>query len=65
LQEHPDIEARIGFDDQVVGHAGVVMVVAQTETANHGSENNTLLVVPVKEPAYKQSDTDFYQKATR
>src|SRR6516164_485978 len=33
LQEHPDIEARVGFDDQVVGHAGVVMVVAQTETA--------------------------------
>ena len=38
LQEHPDIEARVGFDDQVVGHAGVVMVVAQTETANHECE---------------------------
>jgi hypothetical protein len=38
LQKHPDIEARVGFDDQVVGHAGVVMVVAQTETANHERE---------------------------
>src|SRR6516165_9718693 len=38
LQQHPDIEARVGFDDQVVGHAGVVMVVAQTETANHECE---------------------------
>jgi len=38
LQKHPDIEARVGFDDQVVGHAGVVMVVAQTETANHECE---------------------------
>jgi len=35
LQEHPDIEARVGFD---VGHAGVVMVVTQTETANHECE---------------------------
>jgi hypothetical protein len=38
LQEHPDIEARVGFDDQVEGHAGMVMVVAQTETANHECE---------------------------
>jgi hypothetical protein len=25
LQQHPDIKARVGFDDQVVGNVGVVV----------------------------------------
>jgi hypothetical protein len=38
LQKHPDIEARVGFDDQVVGHAGVVVILKQSEGA-HQCEN--------------------------
>jgi len=37
LQQHPDIKARVGFDDQVVGDVGVVVVFEQSEC--HQCEN--------------------------
>jgi hypothetical protein len=39
------------LDKVTNGEVPWVVIVDQSETANHGSENNTLLVVPVKKPA--------------
>jgi hypothetical protein len=43
------VQTMLVLDKVTNGEVPWVVIVDQSETANHGSENNTLLVVPVKE----------------
>ena len=38
LQQHPDVETPVGFDEAIERKVGRVVIVAQAKTANHGSE---------------------------